>query len=339
MSIGSSLTKAIAPLVFIVLTAASVELALRVYFLGPAGIYPSVVNSFTLIFRSDMVEPADHLDIWYQLKPNLDTIYHGAKLTTNTRGLRDREYTIDKPDDTYRVAVVGSSWTMGTGVANDEIFHALLEQQLNAEQSGLNYEFINFGVEYYGLGEIMATVRHKALAYDPDMIMLLITDSTPRIRWSEHTEAFVPPDPATAPSNFYTVLMLNRVLGFSKNTLDESLALRSNLDPTKENDLIFEQQKRAFNELKAISAERGIDIATVRLRSHVENGAGGAKLRTMNKLGFKAAVVTLDDYLEPGEAIEKLLVNRSDPHPNSRGHKFIAAELRQTIFGDAANAD
>ena len=59
----------------------------------------------------------------------------GSRLTINRLGMRDRpDRTVEKPPDTCRVAVVGSSVVMGYGVGDDETFTRLLEDRLNARR-------------------------------------------------------------------------------------------------------------------------------------------------------------------------------------------------------------
>ena len=91
---------------------------------------------------------------------------------TNSRGLRDKEYRIRKPENTFRVAVVGDSFTMPVGVRTEEAYHSLLENRLNREQRDCSYEFINFAVGAYCLKQYWAVIRDKADPYDPDLILL-----------------------------------------------------------------------------------------------------------------------------------------------------------------------
>lgn len=47
--------------------------------------------------------------------------------------MRDKEYTIEKPANTLRIALLGTSFEMGSGVENDMMFEKLLEDRLNSE--------------------------------------------------------------------------------------------------------------------------------------------------------------------------------------------------------------
>src|SRR6478735_2699184 len=75
------------------------------------------VNNAGFMMRS----PFD--DIYWALKPNLDISFKLAHLTTNSRGLADQEYPIKKPENSYRIAVLGDSYSMASGVDTDKNFH------------------------------------------------------------------------------------------------------------------------------------------------------------------------------------------------------------------------
>ena len=53
---------------------------------------------------------------------------------TNKIGLRDKEYILKKPLHTYRVAVFGDSWTVGSGVKEENIYSSLLEDYYNKDK-------------------------------------------------------------------------------------------------------------------------------------------------------------------------------------------------------------
>ena len=87
--------------------------------------------------------------------PSASGIYNDATLSTNRWGLRDREYEQSKPAHTYRVALLGASRTVGSGVEDGRTFEALVEDRLNRElgpASGRRYEVLNFA---------MLRIRHK----------------------------------------------------------------------------------------------------------------------------------------------------------------------------------
>jgi hypothetical protein len=224
---------------------------------------------------------------------------------------------------------------MGAAIAIEDAFHSLLEQEFNQESDSTNYEFINFGVENYGLGEMMGTTNHKALRYEPDMILFVITGFTPMIRWEPHETPFVPLPRKNTGWTSYVGLRLAGKLGFNREPAAAKAELRD-IAPTARSGLYSKQLERAFNELAAIARARQLRGAVVWLRLNEpgtdNNSLAEVFLGRAERAGVDGAVVDLENYLEPGQPLRKLLVNRSEMHPNEYGHKMIAAELREKIF-------
>ena len=97
-----------------------------------------------------------------------------AYLRINSEGLRDREHTKVKPASTFRIAVLGDSMAEGFQVPMENTFWAIMEQELEKCEAlaGQKIEAINFGVSGYGTAQELATLRHRAWDYDPDMVVL-----------------------------------------------------------------------------------------------------------------------------------------------------------------------
>jgi hypothetical protein len=319
--------------VFLFATFIVLELSLRVYLFGSAGLSPAKVGSFSLIFYSGLVQPADNLEIWYELKPNQSKLFRGVPFQTNSQGLADDEYELEKPPNTIRVAVVGSSWTMGSGVELEDVFHSVLEREFNSSASVTRYEFINFGVENYGLQEIIATLRYKVLRYDPDLILFEMTESTPVFRWADHKTPFVPLLPRNRAWDSMIKLRLAGLLGLPSR---DAVKLQGYVDvvgPT-EHGLISRQVARALSDLGEISRTNNIPVvaAWLRITPGDENKLGPVFLQRAEESGVTGVVIDMDKFLQPGESRQKLLVSRAEPHPNAYGHELIAAELRRKFF-------
>jgi hypothetical protein len=110
----------------------------------------------------------------YELLPNQQLDFKGISLTTNAWGMRDREYTREKPDSTYRMALLGKSYEMGGGMAQPETFEQVAEDRLNREFQGgryRQYEILNFAVGGYTLLDIWVQVQEKVFAFQPDAVL------------------------------------------------------------------------------------------------------------------------------------------------------------------------
>jgi hypothetical protein len=115
----------------------------------------------------------DKLLLW-EVAPSVTQHFKGATVQTNRWGMRDRDYRKEKPAGVYRLAVLGASDAMGSGVNNDEVFEAILETRLNQEQAGktpAQYEVLNFAGPGYSPIQQLIMLEKKALAFAPDAVL------------------------------------------------------------------------------------------------------------------------------------------------------------------------
>jgi len=92
----------------------------------------------------------------------------------NSHGYRDRERATSKPQDVYRVAVLGDSCTEARQVAMDKTFTSLAEEELNRRRcrGERKVEVLNFGVPGYGTAQELLQLRERVWKFSPDMIVL-----------------------------------------------------------------------------------------------------------------------------------------------------------------------
>jgi hypothetical protein len=102
--------------------------------------------------------------------PNTRGIFKGTFFRTNSFGIRGPEYAMPKPDGVFRIVVIGDSFTMGSGVREEEAYPALLETMLNDTKPGRRYEVINLGLGGLNLKGSVTRLEQIGLRYQPDMI-------------------------------------------------------------------------------------------------------------------------------------------------------------------------
>ena len=98
----------------------------------------------------------------------------GAYIRINSDGMRDREHTIAKPQNTFRIAVIGDSYAEAKSVDAAKTFWAELERQMEEcpVLGGRPVEALNFGLGGNGTAEELLVLRHRAWKYDPDLVLL-----------------------------------------------------------------------------------------------------------------------------------------------------------------------
>src|SRR5262249_22808472 len=89
----------------------------------------------------------------FELKPKLRKNPFGPPFCTKRHGMRDRDYSVEKPEGAYRIALLGSSIDMGWGISGEETYVNQFEEWLNvhAAKRGLTrrFEVLNFAVAAY----------------------------------------------------------------------------------------------------------------------------------------------------------------------------------------------
>ncbi len=108
-----------------------------------------------------------HVSGWYQSEGE-------AYIQMNSDGFRDREHTKVKPENTFRIALLGDSFLEALQVPLDQGLAAVIERELSSctALAGRKVEVIKFGVTGYGTDQELITLREKVWDYSPDMVVL-----------------------------------------------------------------------------------------------------------------------------------------------------------------------
>jgi lysophospholipase L1-like esterase len=89
----------------------------------------------------------------------------------NKYGWRDKDWSIQKPKNTFRIAVLGDSFVEALQVEQEYTFLYLLENTLNKEFS-CKVELMNFGRSGFTQSEELLVLKHYVSAFAPDMVLL-----------------------------------------------------------------------------------------------------------------------------------------------------------------------
>lgn len=138
------------------------EVGLRIAGYSYAGFYmPDSIRGHALI---------PNREGWYRKEGE-------AYVRINSDGLRDREHSKTKPQNTIRIAVLGDSYAEAFQVPLEQAFWVVMEQKLKScdALSGRQIEVLNFGVSGYGTAQELLTLREKVWDYTPDIVLLTIT--------------------------------------------------------------------------------------------------------------------------------------------------------------------
>lgn len=161
--------------IFTIICFVFLEQVTRFYLFGFDSFNYFKMNSIHDIGVSGLIKPSPNLEIIYELRPNLNTYFKMSRFKTNSQGLRDQECTVKKGKGVFRAVVLGDSFTMASGVNIEDTFHSILENRFNAESGNVLYEFINFGVGGYDPAQCLATLKYRALGYEPDLVLFCLS--------------------------------------------------------------------------------------------------------------------------------------------------------------------
>lgn len=116
----------------------------------------------------------------WSLNPNVQIVWNTdnfgdddikVEVQINSLGLRDIERSYQKPAGTFRVLLLGDSFTEGLQVPLEQTFPARLQVCLN-ERLSTPIEVINGGVSAYSLGEEYLFYTSEGVKYDPDLVLI-----------------------------------------------------------------------------------------------------------------------------------------------------------------------
>lgn len=268
--------------------------------------------------------------IQYELRPNVSIIYKGAPFQTNRWGMRDKHYSLEKPENTFRAALIGDSRAMGYGVADPEIFEGLLEERLNKEVDSAfeGFEILNFGVADYKPIQRLIVIEQKALAFKPDALIFIA-----------HFDDFELRHLAEAVKKGTKIPFAEIEEIVAKSGAEKSMALaeiRRRLDVYED-----EVMALAYNRLAAIERETNIPVIWVYLPSVKQYTAEeNAQRLKLAALAEKAGFISIDlSGMFDGEDLSSLWVAEWDYHPNARGNRLIADRLFERMTADPRIAD
>ena len=127
--------------------------------------------------RSIIVPHHDPL-LMYDLLPGTSVPFQGEQVDISACGMRDKDYSVEKPDNTFRIAVLGDSFTFGWGVKEHEAFPSVLERNLNYYFSdAVNIEVLNFGVPGYSTFQQAALFENRVKEFNPDAVLVFFIEN------------------------------------------------------------------------------------------------------------------------------------------------------------------
>ena len=271
-------------------------------------------------------------------RPNLRAQNAGALFETNSAGFRGRERTLAKAPGALRIALIGDSFAMGWGVAEEQTYAFRLEQSLGA-RTDPPVEVLNFGLA--GLDTVAAVERlhEHALAFAPDVVVYGFTVNDIE---NEHYRASRADLAEVAEFLAAQPWQLIRLFGPRLAGLIEAFRPSKGTYVYELDDNYFRNPDAwqavlgALDRLAGTARARGmcaVVLLHTRLhflnllhpyRRHYDAFATAARERGL------AVVPTLDAFL--GRKDRDLWVAPNDPHPGPEAHGILADALERGLL-------
>jgi hypothetical protein len=317
--------------------------AVRTLELAP-GIAPIEIRKRYGLFIS-----SDNPALPYTLKPGARDI--------SSYGIRDREYTLDKPPGTRRIVVLGDSVGFGLcqgrgkAIARDLLFSERVEHDLNV--AGHPVEVINLAISGYNTVQEVALFEEKGLALSPDLVLVayVLNDHLERpsieaIRITRRDGAFSEYQALSSAVLKELILRshLARVVWYwtGQRSDDEQQHTNPALEPYRE------QVAGNFARLTELSRSHDFEVLVV-LFPNLDRQKGGdyedewqhiLVTDIARRAGFEALDLLPGFLAASGGDLKKLRGRCGEMHPDEHGHGVAAELIRdyvlETRFGERA---
>jgi len=261
----------------------------------------------------------------------------------NSLRYREREFGEAKPENTYRIAVIGDSITYGQGIPEEERFSNRLESELTGSE--IQFQVLNFGTAGADFVHHIKTTK-RVLKFNPDFILLqwYVNDfEGPRAKGRPSFRNLAPTHELHIKlhqsSALYYVLnsgwhAIQRYIGTVGSY--ETYMNERFLDPNSQD------SKSALAKLKTVfrlASNRSVPIGVVlfpRLRPYLADDYPfdylHERIISLCKQNDIQYVDLREDFKLYGSDIRRLHVNQYDAHPNGLANE-IAAERILEVFG------
>lgn len=304
----------------------SLEATARYYYFGLDGFKYRKMDSFHSIGRSGLIQLSKDPAISYELKPNVDGYFKMERFVTNSQGLRDQEYSLSKPPHAFRVAVVGASYVMGSGVEMEDTFHAVLENQLNRENKGMTYEFINMGVGGHSPWQSLAVVKRKALAYQPDLIFFAPYHSG-YLYGPKRPRRSIPPVNHPFFDSYFKALVQLRIAA----RLNRSKREKGDADLAKR-EKVPKHIDEIFSELGAIQEKTGIPVCVLFLEHREDSFYLVKEMEAPARRYGLRLIDASEPFVRAG--FPDHCAHPLDCHPNAAAHRVFARVIYDFLLKD-----
>ena len=314
--------------VAILLGCIAMEVALRVIFAHSLDFSMEMWK-----YAVQLKRPVANPQLSFAHAPNRSAFLMGVPVSINSEGLRDREFSLDKPPDVYRIMMLGDSTTFGWGVKQDDTAAKFLERKLNADlPTGYNrVEVMNTGVGNYDTVQEATYYETIGWEYHPDLVVLVFFINDPEPVPIEKKGFLID-------RSYLVAFATNRIDGVLRHTgarPDWKTYYASLYDDDRPG---FQACKKALVSLANSTRSHDAKVLVAILPElHQINGDSypfkAAHQKIKNVMASEnVPVVELIDSLKDHGPEETLWVTPLDDHPNAKANNLVSDQLKQWVL-------
>jgi hypothetical protein len=313
--------------------AALMELALRIVYARSLD-FSMEMWKYAVQLKHPVADPR----LSFAHAPNRSAFLMGVPVSINSHGLRDREYSLAKPADVFRIVMLGDSTTFGWGVPVEETVAKILEGQLNKTQvAGYSrFEVLNAGVGNYNTVQEVTHYLTYDREFHPDLVILeyFINDAEPVPK--ERNPGLLGRSYLLA----FTISRFDLVMRMTGVRPDWKQYYAGLYDDGKPG---MQAAKQAIGQLAEVTRHDGTGLfVTILPELHeINNGypfvAAHQKIKDTVSANH-VPVIDLIDGLRGHGPEESLFVTPADDHPNGKANSLIVAEILPLVLENARNA-
>jgi lysophospholipase L1-like esterase len=311
----------------LVFSGLAMELALRVVFARSLDFSMEMWK-----YATQLKQPVANPRLSFVHAPNRSAFLMGAPVSINSHGLRDREYSEEKPPNVYRVMMLGDSTTFGWGVRQEDTAAKMLERKLNAHlpPGHDKVEVLNAGVGNYDTVQEVTYYETRGLAFHPDLVVLVFFINDPEPVPVEKKGLMIDRSYliAFAANRFDGVL---RHMGMRPNWKQYYSSLYDDDRPG------FQACRKALGNLADSTRSNGSTaLVAILPELHQINGdsypfkAAHAKIKDVLASDHVPVLDLIDGIKDHGPE-ETLWVTPADDHPNAKANDLVSDQLQQWI--------
>jgi hypothetical protein len=261
--------------------------------------------------------------------PSTSTVLGGASCTSNSLGMRDREYQKAKPANTYRIVLLGASNDMGTGVKNDETYENLVEDNLNSrvpDSRYSRYEILNLSVAADSILQRVLRLEQEGFEFQPNAAILSVSAVDEQFIASHLRKALIR---GIEPSAAYHDIVQSVISRAHVNGKMPAVMIERRLQP-----YVTELCKWSFQRFAQQCAQRGIRPLVIYRPapadfSGLESTARGKLLAMARDAGLQ--VIDLSPAFDSVTDRSSLILAKWDDHTTALGHRLLADQLYKDL--------